>query len=65
MVVGRIQEFKINLVFLLETRVKENKMKAIINRHFQGWQMVHNYFEKLAMAEYGSYGMECKWTWLI
>ena len=44
-VVGRVRELKINLVCLIETRVKENKMNAIISRHFQGWQMVHNYSE--------------------
>ena len=45
-VVGRIRELKINLVCLLETRVNEHNMKTIINGHFQGWQMFHNYSEK-------------------
>ena len=44
-VVGRIRKLKINLVCSIETRVNENRMKAIINRHFQGWQMAHNYSE--------------------
>ena len=44
-VVGKVKENKINLVCLLETIIKENKMKAVISRHFQGWQMFHNYSE--------------------
>ena len=44
-VVGRIRENKIHLVCLLETRIKEIKMQAVISRHFQGWQMFHNYSE--------------------
>ena len=35
-VVGRVRDFKINLVYLIEIRVKENKVNAIINKHFQG-----------------------------
>ena len=36
-VVSRIRNNNINLVCLLETRIKESKMKAVISRHFQGW----------------------------
>ena len=43
LVVDRIRNLKINVVCLLETRVKEHNMKAIHNRHFQGWSMAHNY----------------------
>ena len=28
---------------MLETRVKENKYQAIIDRHFDGWRMLNNY----------------------
>ena len=44
-IVSRIRNNNINLVCLLETRIKESKMKAVISRHFQGWQMLHNYSE--------------------
>ena len=32
-----------HIVCLLETRVKENKSRSIIDRHFQRWSMLHNY----------------------
>ena len=34
--VARIRQLKIQLVCLLETRVKENKSQQIIDRYFQG-----------------------------
>ena len=43
LVVDRIRYLKIIVVCLLETRVKEHNMKAIHNKHFQRWSMVHNY----------------------
>ena len=42
-VVGRVRDLKINLVSLIETKVKENKINAIISKHFHGWQVAHNY----------------------
>ena len=42
-VVARIKSFKIQIVCLLEARVKENNSQAIIARHFQGWKWLHNY----------------------
>ena len=44
-VVRRVKVLKINLLCLIETRVKENKMNAIISRHFQGWNVAQNYSE--------------------
>ena len=42
-VVSKIRELKIYLVCLLETRVKEQNMGVIHRKHFQGWQVLHNY----------------------
>ena len=42
-VVARIRSLKIQIVCLLETRVKENNSQVIIARHFQGWKWLHNY----------------------
>ena len=42
-VMGRIKELNIQVVCLLETRVKENKCQSIKDRHFQGWSLLHNY----------------------
>ena len=42
-VVGRIRLLKVNIVCLLETRVNENKSQSIVDRHFQGWKVIHNY----------------------
>ena len=40
---GRIKEHNIQVVCLLETRVKEIKSQSIIDKHFQGWSLLHNY----------------------
>ena len=42
-VMGRIKEHNIQVVCLLETRVKEIKSQSIIDKHFQGWSLIHNY----------------------
>ena len=44
-VVGRIRRLNANLVCLLETRIKQNKMQNIFNRQFSGWKLLHNYTE--------------------
>ena len=44
-IVGRIRSLKVQMVCLLETRVKENKSQSIIDRHFKGWKWIHNYRE--------------------
>ena len=44
-VVGRINRLEASIVCLLETRVKQPKMQGILNKHFQGWKMLHNYVE--------------------
>ena len=36
-VVYRIRRLEVNLVCLLETRVKENKMKEIVDKWFPSW----------------------------
>ena len=41
--VARIRQLKIQLVCLLETRVKENKSQQIIDRYFHGWNWINNY----------------------
>ena len=41
--VGTIHKLNTDLVCLLETRVKENKIKEIVNKQFQGWRLFHNY----------------------
>ena len=46
-VVGRIRKLKVNFVCLLETRVKQCKLQQILNRHFLGWKLFHNYSEAL------------------
>ena len=35
----------INLVCLLETKVKQHKMEEVIKRRFPCWNIFHNYFE--------------------
>ena len=35
-VVGRIKRLKVNIVCLLETRVKEHKMQTIVKNQFPG-----------------------------
>ena len=45
-IIGRLKDLKINLICLLETKIKENNMMSIINKHFQGWQVYHNYSNK-------------------
>ena len=42
-VVSRIKRLKISFVCLIETRVKQNKMQEIINKHFPRWHILHNY----------------------
>ena len=42
-VVNRIRNMKIQLVGLLETRVKEYNSQSIISKYFQGWKWAHNY----------------------
>ena len=44
-VVARIKKLNINLVCLLETRVKQNKMTDIIQTRFPNWNVLHNYSE--------------------
>ena len=44
-VVGRIHRLKIDLVCLLETRIKQHNMQRIHNQHFFGWKLLHNYEE--------------------
>ena len=44
-VVARIKKLRINFVYLLETRVKQKKMKEIVKRMFPCWNMFHNYSE--------------------
>ena len=34
---------EVNLVCLLETRVKENKMKEIVDKWFPNWSCLQNY----------------------
>ena len=45
-VVSRIRELEINLVCLLETRVREQNMHNVISRHFKGWKVLNNYFDE-------------------
>ena len=42
-VVGRIRRLNINVVCLLETRVRHNKMLKIFNNQFSSWKLHHNY----------------------
>ena len=42
-VIGRINRIHSNIVCLLETRVKQNKMQRILNKRFLDWQSIHNY----------------------
>ena len=42
-VVSRIKRIKVYFVCLLETRVKKNKMKGIMDKWFHGWKVLHNY----------------------
>lgn len=42
-VVKRIKNLNVSFVCLLETRVKKDKMLAIVQKHFEGWNMLHNY----------------------
>ena len=42
-VVGRICKLNVDLVCLLETRIKEHKMQVNNNRLFLGWHLFHNY----------------------
>ena len=40
---SRIRRLKVDLVCLLETKVKEHKMREIIDKWFPGWKIFHNY----------------------
>ncbi|XP_022728830.1 uncharacterized protein LOC111284435 [Durio zibethinus] len=42
-VVNRIQILNIDLLCLIETRVKQHQMQAILDSNFYGWGMYHNY----------------------
>ena len=42
-VIGRIRYLNANIVYLLETRVKENKCQLIVDKHFEGWRCFQNY----------------------
>ncbi|XVE56052.1 hypothetical protein DITRI_Ditri03aG0206000 [Diplodiscus trichospermus] len=42
-IIGRIKKIKAGLVCLLETRVKQHKMQEIVDRHFPGWGIIHDY----------------------
>ncbi|MDV3166622.1 MAG: hypothetical protein Q8807_03105 ['Waltheria sp.' little leaf phytoplasma] len=42
-IVKRIYKLKVDVVFLLETRVKYSKMGSIVERWFKGWSYLHNY----------------------
>ena len=44
-IMARIRSIKVQVVCLLETRVKENNSKSIIDHYFQGWKWLHNYSE--------------------
>ena len=59
-ILGRIRDLQTNLVFLLETRVKEHNMQNIVSRHLQGWRILHNYF-----AEARNGRIWCLWNSLL
>ena len=42
-VVSRIYKMKVEVVCLLETRVKEHKMQGIVDKWFPGWSYLQNY----------------------
>ena len=42
-IVARIKKLNAHLVYLIETRVKENKSQPIIARHFERWNWTNNY----------------------
>ena len=42
-VVNRVRKRNVEVVCLLETRVKKNKMQEIISNKFPGWRFLHNY----------------------
>ena len=42
-VISRIRGLRCNLVCLIETRVKENKFQAIVDKGFNGWGKLQNY----------------------
>ena len=44
-IVGRINRINSSIVYLLETRVKQHKMKRILNKSFPDWKALHNYDE--------------------
>ena len=44
-VIARIRSINAKVVCLLETKVKENNSRSIIDHHFQGWGWLHNYSE--------------------
>jgi len=38
-----LQKYQISLIGLLETKVKEEKVRAVAARLFQGWEWHHNF----------------------
>ncbi|MDV3166671.1 MAG: hypothetical protein Q8807_03390 ['Waltheria sp.' little leaf phytoplasma] len=42
-VVRRIRDLGVSMVCLVETRIKNSKMQSVLDRWFQGWEMLHNY----------------------
>ena len=42
-VVSRVSRLDVDMVCLLETRVKEHKIQSIVDKWFAGWKLLHNY----------------------
>ncbi|XVF73951.1 hypothetical protein PTKIN_Ptkin13bG0022100 [Pterospermum kingtungense] len=44
-VVNRINTSNVDIVCLLETRIKQHKVQRVVDKQFSGWKLFHNYSE--------------------